>query len=264
MTKPTPEEWWRGLLTGVNPALPVRHFRHVLKLIPTGPRCKFCNAPYHGIGAPIMRILGKGPSRLTPQLCTQCHTYASRYLGGAEVELTMLFADIRGSTSLAETMSPAQFGKLISRFFAVASDVIVRSGAVLDRLVGDQAIGLYLPGFAGHAHRTLAINAAKELLRLTGHGSASGPWIPLGVGIHTGVAFVGSVGDANIATDITALGDAANTAARLASNAAAGEIFISEHAVDAESNVQGLETRRLELKGKSQPVNVYVLKDYPG
>jgi adenylate cyclase len=262
MTKLTPEQWWHGLLTGENPDFPARTFRNFLKLIPMGPRCKFCNAPYHGVGAPLMRIMGKGPSRLSPQLCVQCHSYASQYLGGAEIELTMLFADIRGSTALAEKMHPAEFGQLISRFFAVASDAIINSQALLDRLVGDQVIGLYLPGFAGPDHRRLAIQAARELLGATGHDSAAGPWIPVGIGIHTGVAFVGSVGDAGIATDITVLGDAANTAARLSSNAAAGEILISENAIVSELNPGQLEMRRLELKGKTQPVNVYVLRDH--
>jgi adenylate cyclase len=261
MPKLTPEEWWHGLLTGDNPALPVRGFRHVLKLIPTGPRCKFCNAPYHGIGAPLMRILGKGPSRLSPELCVQCHSYASQYLGGAEVELTMLFADIRGSTSLAEKMSPSEFGQLISRFFAVAGDIIVRSHALLDRLVGDQVIGLYIPGFAGENHRELAIGAAQDLLRATGHSDTAGPWIPVGIGVHTGVAFVGSVGNAGGATDITVLGDAANTAARLSSSARAGEILLSENAMISRLDATKLESRLLELKGKSQPVKVFVLNE---
>lgn len=258
----SPEQWWYGLLTGENPAFPLRHIRHFLKIIPKGPRCKFCNAPYHGIGAPIMRLLGQGPSRLSPQLCAQCHKYASRYLGGAEIELTMLFADVRGSTTLAEKMNPSEFGQLISRFFATASDVIINSKALLDRLVGDQVIGLYIPGFAGKDHRHLAIQAAKDLLLATGHGSMSEPWIPVGIGIHTGLAFVGSVGDAGIATDITVLGDAANTAARLSSSAAKGEILVSEFAAVPEFNHAHLETRQLQLKGKSQPVNVCVLKDY--
>jgi adenylate cyclase len=172
----------------------------------------------------------------------------------------MLFADIRGSTTLAEKMSPTEFGQLISRFFAVASDVITRSLALLDRLVGDQVIGLYIPGFAGDEHKALAIHAAQELLRTTGHGLEMEPWIPVGVGVHTGVAFVGSVGDAGVATDITVLGDAANTAARLSSNAAVGEILISENAMIPELNSDQLEKRSLQLKGKSQPVNVYVLK----
>src|SRR5574341_762423 len=176
-SRPTPEEWWHGMLTGEDPAFPLRSVRNFLKLIPEGPRCKFCNAPFHGIGAPFMRLLGQGPSRLTPLLCSQCHAHASRHLGGAEVELTMLFADIRGSTTLAEKMSPTEFGQLISRFFAVASQVITNSQALLDRLVGDQVIGLYLPGFAGPGHRQLAIGAARALLHATGHGSLTGPWI---------------------------------------------------------------------------------------
>ena len=207
-----------------------------------------------------MRLIGQTPSRLTPHLCIKCHAYASRYLGGAEVELTMLFADIRGSTSLAEKMSPSDFGQLISHFFAVASEVITNSEALLDRLVGDQVIGLYIPGVAGPNHKHLAIRAAQELLRSTGHGSSTGPWIPVGVGIHTGVAFVGSVGNAGIATDITVLGDAPNTAARLSSNAAAGEILISDDAYVPDMNLENLEKRQLSLKGKSNTVNVYVMK----
>ncbi|MGZ9165653.1 MAG: adenylate/guanylate cyclase domain-containing protein [Anaerolineales bacterium] len=262
MTKLTPEQWWHGLLTGDNPALPVRHFRHFLKLLPTGPRCKFCNAPYHGIGAPIMRILGKGPSRLTPQLCRQCFDYASQYIGGAEVELTMLFADIRGSTPLAESMSPTAYSQLISRFFATASELLIQSDALVDRLVGDQVIGMYTPGFAGPGHRQLAIRAAKALLRATGHDSPEGRWIPVGVGVHTGIAFLGSVGSNGGATDVTVLGDAPNITARLSSAAGAGEILISQNAYVPNMNLHSLEQRQLELKGKSQPVNVYVLKDY--
>ncbi len=261
MPQLTPEQWWHGLLTGENPAFPFRRVRNILKLIPEGPRCKFCNAPFHGFGAPLMRLIGQYPSRLTPHLCTQCHKVASENLGGAEVELTMLFADIRGSTSLAEKMSPTQFGQLISRFFAVAGDIIVRSQALLDRLVGDQVIGLYIPGFAGENHRELAIGAAQELLRATGHSSTTGPWIPVGIGIHTGVAFVGSVGNAGVATDITVLGDAANTAARLSSSAKAGEILVSENAMITELDPTKLESRLLALKGKSQPVKVFVLNE---
>ncbi|HEX6384673.1 MAG TPA: hypothetical protein VF177_08395 [Anaerolineae bacterium] len=89
---------------------------------------------------------------MTPELCQQCQSYASRYLRGAEIELTMLFADVRGSTTLAERMSAAEFSQLISHFFAVASDLLMRSHALVDRLVGDQVIGRYVPGFAGPDH----------------------------------------------------------------------------------------------------------------
>jgi adenylate cyclase len=259
-TRLPPEEWWRRLLTGDDPPLPIRQFRHVWGLLPGGQRCKFCNAPYQGFGGSLMRVIGKGPSRLTPQLCRQCHDYAGRYLGGAEIELTMLFADVRGSTTLAEQLSPAEFSRLISRFFATAGDVFVRTSALVERLIGDQVIGLYVPGLAGADHRGAAIDAARQLLRAVGYGTAEGPWLPVGVGIHTGVSFLGAVGSDGLATDITVLGDPPNTASRLSSAAAGGEILISEAAFVAGLGLEGLERRQLTLKGKSEPIGVYSLR----
>lgn len=256
----TPEEWWRGVLTGVDPALPCRLLRNIFRLIPNGPRCKFCNGPYHGIGGAIFRMIGKGPSSLTPQLCNQCYGFTSQHLGGTEIELTMLFADVRGSTPLAASMSPMAYSQLISRFFGVANQVFIRSDALLNRLVGDQVIGLYVPGFAGPNHRGKAIQAAQKLLRETGHDSSDGPWLPIGVGVHTGVAFLGSVGSYEHAVDIAVLGDPPNVAARLSSSAATGEILISDDAYVRDMKLEKLEKRQLGLKGKSQPVNVYVMK----
>ena len=256
----TPEEWWRGVLTGVDPALPARQLRNIFRLIPDGPRCKFCNGPYHGIGGAIFKLLGKGPSRLTPQLCEQCYGFTDKYVGGTEIELTMLFADVRGSTTLAENMSPMAFSKLINRFYLVANEVFARSEALLNRLIGDQVIGLYVPGFAGANHRGKAIRAAQELLRKTGHLDSEGPWLPIGVGVHTGVAFLGSVGSNENTTDIAVLGDPPNTTARLSSSAAIGEILISEDAYVSDLNLERLEKRQLTLKGKSQPIHVYVMK----
>lgn len=247
------------MLTGDAPPFPLRQLRHLWGLLPEGPRCKFCNAPYHGFGAPIMRVLGKGPSRLTPELCRQCHDYAGRYLGGAEIEMTLLFADVRGSTALAEQLGPAAFSKLVSRFFATAGDVFVRSSALVDRLIGDQVAGIYVPGFAGPDHRGVAQRAAGELLSAVGYGTAAGPWVPVGVGVHTGVAFLGAVGSDGLATDITVLGDPPNTASRLASAAGPGEILISEEAVAPGLDIASLERRELALKGKSEPVGVYVI-----
>jgi len=256
----TPEEWWRGVLTGVEPALPARQMRNIFRLIPNGPRCKFCNGPYHGIGGAIFKLIGNGPSKLTPQLCEQCYGYTDKYVGGTEIELTMLFADVRGSTPLAESMSPMAFSQLISRFYAVANEVFARSEALMNRLIGDQVIGLYVPGFAGANHRGKAIHAAQELLRQTGHTTPAGPWLPIGVGVHTGVAFLGSVGSSENATDIAVLGDPPNTAARLSSSANVGEILISEEAYVPEMHLEDLERRQLTLKGKSNPMNVYAMK----
>ena len=206
-------------------------------------------------------MIGKGPSSLTPQLCNQCYGFTSRNLGGTEIELTMLFADVRGSTPLAASMGPMAYSKLISRFFGVANDVFIGSDALLNRLVGDQVIGLYVPGFAGPDHRAKAIRAAQRLLHETGHDSSEGPWLPIGVGVHTGVAFLGSVGSYdNNAVDIAVLGDPPNVAARLSSSAATGEILISDEAYVRDMKLENLEKRQLALKGKSGAFNVFVMK----
>ena len=181
-------------------------------------------------------------------------------MGGAEIELTLLFADVRGSTPLAEKMEPTMYSKLISRFFAAAGEVLIRHQAMVDKLVGDQATGLFVPGFAGPNHHQAALNAARDLLLATGHGSTEAPWVPLGIGILTGVAFVGSVGSQGTARDVTVLGDPADVAARLSSVATAGEILVPNEAASDQLDRRHLETRELKLKGKSQPVGVYVVK----
>ena len=188
--------------------------------------------------------------------------FAKRYPGGAELEISMLFVDVRGSTGMAEGMSPASFSQLMNRFYKAATDVLIRTDAVIDKLVGDEVIGLYLPLFTGPNHARPAVLAAKELLVATGHAEEEGPWLPIGIGVHTGLAFVGTVGGAEgTVTDITALGDNVNVTARLASVAAPGEALISEAAYAASGVDPGeMESRQLELKGKSAPIAARVLQ----
>lgn len=122
---------------------------------------------------------------------------------------------------------------------------------------------MYVPGFAGSEHAERAIEAAKEILQVTGHGSPNGPWIPLGAGVHTGTAFVGAVGSSESTTDITVLGDTPNTAARLSSSAAVGEILVSEATrIAAGLKMGSSEKRILELKGKDVPVTAYVVSKH--
>ena len=236
-----------------------RHIYHFLGWLPSDPRCKLCAAPFKGWGGFLMHLLGRDQSRYNPRFCQKCEVF--EHPGGAEVPLTMLFADVRGSTQLAEQMSAREFGQLMNRFYTVASHILIQSDAMVDRLMGDEAIGLYIPGFAGPEHPRRAIEAAQDLLRRTGHADNNGPWLPVGVGVHTGTAFVGVVGDESTTADFTALGDNVNITARLASEAGTGEILVSESTYTA-ANLQfrNLEHRQLELKGKSEPIGVYVLR----
>jgi adenylate cyclase len=253
----TVEQQWYRMLTEGEP-LP-RPLYHLHGLLPSDPRCKICGSPFKGWGGFIMRLMGREQSRYNPRFCEQCKVF--EHPGGAEIVLTMLFADIRGSTTLAEQMSTLEFSRLINRFYKVATHVLIQSDAMVDRLMGDEAIGLFIPGFTGQGHPRRAVEAAQELLRLTGHEDAKGPWLPVGIGVHTGEAYVGMVGDEGSTMDFTALGDSVNTTARLASQAGVGEILVSDiTCAAADWNTTGLEHRLLELKGKSEPIGVHVVQ----
>ena len=256
--EPTIEEQWYQRLTEGEPN--IRHLRHVLGVLPASPRCKLCAAPFKGWGGFLMHLLGRDQSKYNPYFCEPCAQF--EHPGGAEVVLTMLFADVRGSTTLAEQMSALEFSRLMNRFYTVASDVLIQTDAMVDRLIGDQVIGLYIPGFAGPEHPRRAIQAAQSLLQLTGHRDRKGPWLPVGVGVHTGLAFVGVVGGMKDSpSDFTALGDNVNITARLAAKASTGEILISDATyVAAGLDLGDLERRQLELKGKSEPAGVRVLR----
>jgi adenylate cyclase len=177
--------------------------------------------------------------------------------GGAEVEISFLFADVRGSTGLAERTAAHEFSHLMARFYGLAARVVDRWDGIVDKFVGDEVVALFIPGFAGSDHAVKAIEAARDLLRETA-GDDGEAWIPLGAGVHTGVAYVGTVGEGD-ARDFTALGDPVNTAARLASSAHAGEILVSSAAARAgRLDTSKLEARTLSLRGRGETVETWV------
>ena len=180
------------------------------------------------------------------------------------LEMSLLFADVRGSTNLAEGMSNPEFSQLINRFYKAATDVLIKGDAFIDKLIGDEVAAMFIPSMAGAEHAGKSIEAARQILRVTDHGAPDGPWIPVGVGVHTGQAYMGAVGSPEGISDITVLGDNVNVAARLASVAGVGEILVSEESSRlANLDITGLEKRRLELKGKSEATNVWVINVGP-
>jgi adenylate cyclase len=249
------EEAWRKILTGDLGAL--GPMRRVLGKIPAEPRCKLCAAPFGNPGKMALRVFGFGPSRLNRRLCRMCFHSVAKKPGGAEIELSFLFADVRGSTGLAEHMPAQEYSKLISRFYGAAAQVVDRWNGLVDKFVGDEVVALFVPGFAGDDHASQAVGAARDLLRETGN-DAGEPWVPVGAGVHTGVAYVGRVGEGD-ACDFTAVGDAVNTTSRLASSAGAGEILVSRAAAAAAGlALDGLEARTLTLRGRDETVDALV------
>jgi len=218
-----------------------------------------CLSPFAGVGGLVMARLGHAPWPKNPKYCSGCFRVLSANHGGAEVECSLLFADVRGSTSLAESMPPREFNRLMGRFYDTAFAVLVNHDAIVDKFVGDEIIGIFVPSMAGAEHASAAVDAARALLAATGHGSASGPWVPIGVGVNTGISYVGSIGEGPD-TELTAMGDVVNVTARLASAAGAGEILVAAPAAGAAHLPAGLEHRALLLKGKSESTDMVVLR----
>lgn len=259
--------WHTYLTTGdmpesLNAPLVGRKFlRPFIKRLPQNPRCAICYVPFEGIGGNLSRIVfHTGRSKLNPRLCNNCDQFATYFQGGVELEISMLFVDVRGSTGIAESMSPEAFGKLITKFYATVTEVFYKNYGFVEKLLGDEVAGFFVPGFAGKDHAKVAIETGKQILQALGYGGSSKPWIPAGVGINTGLAYVGSMHTEGDISNISMLGDSVNITARLTSQAGVGEILISEATRQAAGLDQaGLNPKTLKLKGKSEDVHAWVL-----
>jgi adenylate cyclase len=257
---------WRGILTGDETlSRQLRWQRRVFNAMPSNPRCKLCYAPFGAPFGPVVELMGFGKWDKNPNLCSPCMRKMEKGLGGAEIELSFLFADLRESTQLAAGMSPAAYSQLLNGFYGIAASAVQAPGGTVDKYLGDGIMALFIPGFAGKQHAAKAVEAARTILRETADAShlpaAMGP-LPIGIGVHTGTAYVGVIGAAADLLDFTALGDAVNLTQRLSSAAQAREILLSDATATAAGvATDGLQRRALELKGISGSVGAWSLRD---
>jgi adenylate cyclase len=246
----SPEDWaaYFSLMEG-----PGRVVGKVMRSLPTSPRCGICGAPFAGFGGRLVRPLGYRPSRKNPQICATCVELAPP--GGITTETGVLFADLRGFTSLTERSDPQQVSKLLRRFYACAEDVLFPK-AIIDKLIGDEVMALYLPMYGGFDDpAALMLEQADGLLRRIGYGTEEGPFAEVGIGLDLGEAFVGNVGERSL-FDFTAIGDVVNVAARLQGEAGGGEVLLSSRLAGRLERPPG-ERVELTLKGKDRPVVAY-------
>ncbi len=251
-------KYWQDLLTGhgkgIGPA------NRLFRRIPTSPRCKLCQAPFAGPYAPLFRLAGFRRWELNQQMCRYCVGGIEKVKGGTEVDVSLLFADVRGSTTLAETMSPSAFSASLDRFFALAFDAVDSEDGVIDHIVGDGVMAMWFPGFVGDTHPSAAVAAGRKLAHSLTITSELGASFPVGVGVHTGVAYAGVVGEPG-SHDFTVLGDVPNTTARLGTAAQSGELAMSDKIVEtANIDTTGMEHKLFDLKGKSAPFHAWIEK----
>ena len=248
---PMPTQPWDTLLTEGHASL-VRA-RRVFRYLPSAPRCKVCNNPFGGPVGRAFAAAGFSPSRKNPNLCSRCCDALPA--GGAEVDVAVLFADVRGSTALGQRGVAADFAALLNRFYIAATRTLLRHDAVIDKLIGDEIMAFFVRGISGPQYRRRAVLAGMELLNAVGYGSDEGPWLELGVAVNAGVAYVGNVGGAVV--DFTALGDPVNVSARMQQHAAGGELLVASGVAD--ELMEKTPRRRLNLRGHDLPIDAFVL-----
>jgi adenylate cyclase len=249
-----PNDYWRRVL--LEGHRPIRFGRRAFRVIPSSPRCKFCASPFAGVGGALFQLIGHGRSRKNPNMCAACCEGLPR--GGAEVDIGVLFADVRGSTALGERSSATTFAELLNRFYEAATAVLLRHDAVIDKLIGDELMAFFPPGLCGRDYRRHAVEAALEILRTVGYGTPEGPWLALGVGVNAGQAYVGNVGG-DWVTDFTALGDTVNVASRLQAQAAGGELVVAEGVCeDLPHLIAGARLETVEIRGRGEPLRAFI------
>lgn len=227
--------------------------RRLFRYLPSAPRCKLCNNPFGGPAGRVLAAAGFSPSRKNPNLCSRCCDALP--MGGSEVDIAILFADVRGSTALGRRGAATDFAALLNRFYVAATQTLLRHDAVIDKLIGDEVMAFFVRGISGAEYRTRAVAAGVDLLKAVGYGSDEGPWIELGVAVNAGVAFVGNVGGSVV--DFTALGDPVNVSARMQRHAAGGELLVASGVAD--SLMTNAPRRELNLRGCAQPIDAFVL-----
>jgi adenylate cyclase len=236
-------------------------YQHFNMRLPSPPRCKLCYAPFRGIGSLIMKFQGRLPSNKNPRYCSRCDQFMRKFPGGAEVESTVLFIDVRGSTKLADQMPPMEFSRLMHQFYAKTFPLIYGTDGFILDVRGDGLLAIYPPGFSGPDHARKALDAVEALLRMKITGPNSTP-ISFGIGVHTGTGYIGTMTGADSGVeDVTVLGDVVNVAAKLCAAAQSGEAIVSEVAYRAaDSDMASHERRNLVVRGKNEPIEVLVYK----
>jgi len=257
----SPEDWELYFAFGTQPS--ARAMKRMLRSLPSTPRCGYCGAPFEGLGGRLVRPLGYRPSRKNPNLCAVCVELAPP--GGMTAEVGVLFADLRGFTARSEALKPSETNALLRGFYRCAEQVLLPD-ALIDKLIGDEVMALFIPYFVkqltkqsepagGKTVAPLMVHRAHELLERAGYGSAGGPSFEIGIGLDFGEAFIGNIGDEAV-RDFTAVGDVVNTASRLQAQAASGEVIVSARLARFLDQPPG-ELEQLELKGKQQLVEAY-------
>lgn len=188
-------------------------------------------------------------------------------LGGKQVEIAVLFVDVRGFTTMSEALEPPEVVEILNRYLTLISDCILNNHGTLDKFVGDAAMAFWGAPLPQEDHVMLACRAAMDMVEGSEALSQEllaqyGRTVAFGVGVHVGPAVVGNIGSPK-RMDYTAIGDTVNTSARLEANAPGGTVYISRAVADAlEGRIRAESLGdTIKLKGKKDGFEILTLEE---
>jgi class 3 adenylate cyclase len=225
--------------------------------------------PLRGPAAIPFRVFGVRPSRMNPNTCTICELMFTRIMKARmiNVDVSVLFADLRGYTSLSRALPPAAVSSLLDIFYDECAEAIWELDGLLNKTSGDSIMAIFNFPMRHEDHADRAVRAAREMLRrchaqcerlaADGHGFAADA-LGIGVDIDCGEISFGEFGRSH--RELTAIGTVVNTAARAQAAAEAGQILVTRAVHDAlRDRPDGARPREYQLKGFEQPVALYAV-----
>jgi adenylate cyclase len=191
---------------------------------------------------------------------------AARLLDGQmiqqELEVTVLFSDIRGFSTIAERLSAREIADVVGRHLSAMAEVVVEHGGTIDKFQGDAVMAIFgapdpLPDHAERALRcAVAMQRRQSELNAEGWGTEAVPTLGVGIGLNTGTVIAGAIGGGG-RLEYTVIGDAVNVAQRLQSEAQGGEIVAAATTVSAAPDVACVSIGPRIVKGREEPVEVF-------
>jgi adenylate cyclase len=228
--------------------------------------CKGCwqqlhlPVPLRGPWAVPFRLAGLRPSRMNPNTCTLCELMFTRVMRARNVamEVTVLFADLRGYTAMSRATSSADMSELLDTFYDECASAIWEHDGLLNKAIGDAVMAIFNFPIHQDDHASQALHAAREIQQRCRalRSSTRAPMIEIGIGIDSGTVQFGEFGRA--VRELTAIGTVVNTAARAQGAAAAGEILLTRAARNRIGPLLDEPTpRSYPLKGFAEPVELF-------
>jgi adenylate cyclase len=221
--------------------------------------------PLRGVISAPFRAFGVRPSRMNPNTCTICELMFTKVMRARKITIdaTIMFADLRGYTSLSQSQSSDAVSSLLDAFYECANAIWAYDG-LLNKTIGDAVMAIFNFPLVRAEHPGNAVRAARDIQKswrerrealVAAHGLTASE-LGIGIGIHSGELSFGEFGHTH--RDLTAIGTVVNTASRAQSVAEADQILVTKAVFDrTQPDLKGSPSKAFQLKGFDAPIELY-------